>query len=204
MLDIVDLHLVSIGSAPGLPEYHLRCGAGRGRHDRGAKPSITGIHHFSPTVTDVEASVAWYQRLFGMDRVPVPFPHYEREDTGYAVVLIEPRSGVLIGLHKNEGNRGERFDECHTGLDHCSFGVASRDELAAWVARLDKLGIQHTGIRDEKNPSHIPKWYSGIPTTSSLSSSRSAEHDRSRSIRNGIARVDHPAMVVAALPVTGQ
>src|SRR5215475_15735285 len=72
----------------------------------GARPSITGIHHFSPTVTDVEASVAWYQRLFGMDRVPVPFPHYEREDTGYAVVLIEPRSGVLIGLHKNEGNRG--------------------------------------------------------------------------------------------------
>ena len=118
----------------------------------GAKPSITGIHHFSPTVTDVEASVAWYQRLFGMDRVPVPFPHYEREDTGYAVVLIEPRSGVLIGLHKNESNRGESFDECHTGLDHCSFGVASRDELVAWVARLDELGIQHTGIRDEKEP----------------------------------------------------
>ena len=68
----------------------------------GAKPSITGIHHFSPTVTDVEASAAWYQRLLGMDRVPVPFPHYEREDTGYAVVLVEPRSGVTIGLHKTK------------------------------------------------------------------------------------------------------
>ncbi|HET7072493.1 MAG TPA: VOC family protein, partial [Mycobacterium sp.] len=30
--------------------------------------------------------------------------------------------------------------------------VADRDELAAWVARLDELGIQHTGIRDEKEP----------------------------------------------------
>ena len=99
----------------------------------GARPSITGIHHFSPTVTDVEASVAWYQRLFGMDRVPVPFPHYEREDTGYAVVLIEPRSGVLIGLHNNEGNRGESFDECHTGL-------ASGFRLAA--PRLDRLDTE--------------------------------------------------------------
>jgi glyoxylase I family protein len=135
-----------------------------------AMPSITGIHHFSPTVTDVEASVAWYQRLFGMDRVPVPFPHYEREDTGYAVVLIEPRSGVLIGLHNNEGNRGESFDECRTGLDHCSLGVASRDELAAWVAGLDELGIQHTGIRDEKEPSAYSTVVFRDPTTSSLSS----------------------------------
>jgi glyoxylase I family protein len=29
-----------------------------------AAPRITGIHHVSATVTDVEASVAWYQRLF--------------------------------------------------------------------------------------------------------------------------------------------
>ena len=37
-------------------------------------PGLTGIHHFSATVTDIEASAAWYQRLFGMTRVPVTFP----------------------------------------------------------------------------------------------------------------------------------
>jgi hypothetical protein len=31
----------------------------------GAGPSITRIHHVSATVTDVEASAAWYQRLSG-------------------------------------------------------------------------------------------------------------------------------------------
>ena len=117
-----------------------------------AGPGITGINHFSATVTDLEASVAWYQRLFGLDRLPVPFPHYDREDTGYAVVLMDPRSGSIIGLHTNTANRGEAFDECRTGLDHIAFGVASRDELAAWVAKLDELGIQHTGIRDVKEP----------------------------------------------------
>jgi glyoxylase I family protein len=118
----------------------------------GAMPGITGVHHVSATVTDVEASAAWYQRLFGMDRVPVTFPHYEREDTGYGVLLIDPGSGVAIGLHTNRANQGEAFDECRTGLDHLSFSVAARDQLAAWVARLDELGIPHTGIRDEREP----------------------------------------------------
>jgi glyoxylase I family protein len=116
------------------------------------EPGLTGFHHFSATVTDVEASVAWYQQLFGMTRVPVTFPHYGCEETGYAVLLFEPRSGVFIGLHANRANAGEPFDECRTGLDHVSFGVASHDELNAWVARLDELGIEHTGIRDEREP----------------------------------------------------
>ena len=117
-----------------------------------AVPGLAGINHFSATVTDIDASVEWYQRLFGMNRVPVTFPHYECEDTGYAVLLVEPRSGVAIGLHTNRGNAGESFDECRTGLDHVSFGVASHDELTAWVTRLDELGVEHTGVRDEKEP----------------------------------------------------
>jgi glyoxylase I family protein len=115
-------------------------------------PRLTGIHHFSATVTDVEASAAWYQRLFGLARLPVTFPHYEREDTGYAVLLLDQRSGVVIGLHANRDNERESFDECRTGLDHVSFGVASRDELTAWAARLDEIGIEHTGVRDEHEP----------------------------------------------------
>jgi catechol 2,3-dioxygenase-like lactoylglutathione lyase family enzyme len=118
----------------------------------GAGPSITGIHHVSVTVTDVEASVAWYQRLFGMDRIPFTFRPYGQEDTGYGAMLLDPRLGIGIGLDFHQANQGEAFDECRTGLDHLSFGVADRDELATWAARLDELGIQHTGIRDEQQP----------------------------------------------------
>lgn len=117
-----------------------------------AVPGIKGFDHFSATVTDVEASAEWYQRVFGMVRVPVTFPHYDCEETGYAVLLMEPRSGIAIGLHVNQGNAGETFDECRTGLDHVSFGVAAHDDLAAWAARLDELGIEHTGVRDVKEP----------------------------------------------------
>jgi len=69
-----------------------------------AGPRITGINHFSATVTDLEASVAWYQQLFGLDRVPFDFAHYEREETGYGVVLMDPSLGIAIGLHTNTAN----------------------------------------------------------------------------------------------------
>lgn len=115
-------------------------------------PGVTGIHHFSITVTDLEASLAWYQRLLGAERVPMKFPHYGCEDTGYGELLVEPRSGVVIGLHTNTGNDGQAFDEARTGLDHVALNVASRDELESWTARLDELGIEHSGIRSGDQP----------------------------------------------------
>jgi glyoxylase I family protein len=114
--------------------------------------AITGIHHFSPTVSDVEASAAWYEKVFSMIRVPITFAHHEREDTGYAVMLIDPASGLAIGLHHNTANQGETFDEARTGLDHIGFQVASREILDAWVAKLDGLGVEHSGIRDLTDP----------------------------------------------------
>ncbi|OBF29305.1 glyoxalase [Mycobacterium sp. ACS1612] len=115
-------------------------------------PVITGIHHVSVTVRDLETSVAWYQRVFRADRVPMTFPHYEREDTGYGVLLVDQRSGLVIGLHTNAGNDGRAFDEARTGLDHVGFNVASRAELEAWAAWLDELGVEHSGIRSGDQP----------------------------------------------------
>ncbi|MGV0791444.1 VOC family protein [Mycolicibacterium sp. XJ1819] len=115
-------------------------------------PAVTGVHHVSITVTDLEASVAWYQRLLQADRVPTKFPHYGREDTGFGELLIEPRSGIVIGLHTNTGNDGQPFDEARTGLDHLALNVATRDELQSWTAWLDELGIEHSGVRAIDEP----------------------------------------------------
>ena len=117
-----------------------------------AAPGITGVHHFSVTVRDIEASLDWYQRVFRADRVPMKFPHYEREETGYGVLLIDPRSGLAIGLHTNTGNDGRQFDEACTGLDHVGFNVATRADLESWARWLDELGIEHSGIRTGDEP----------------------------------------------------
>lgn len=115
-------------------------------------PAITGINHLSVTVRDIEASAAWYQRVFAAQRLPMQFPHYGCEETGYGVLLVEPRSGLGIGLHTNTGNDGAEFDEAKTGLDHVGFNVASREDLEAWVRWLDMLGIPHTEIRTGQEP----------------------------------------------------
>ncbi|HVA73189.1 MAG TPA: VOC family protein [Acidimicrobiales bacterium] len=117
-----------------------------------SRRAITGIHHFASTVRDVEASAQWYQEVFGLERVPVTFPHHEREETGYAVLLIDPKSGLAFGLHQNTGNQGEKFDECRTGLDHIGFNVADRAEMDRWAEHLTSLGVEHTGIRDITGP----------------------------------------------------
>lgn len=116
-----------------------------------AIPGITGIH-LSVTVTDLEASLAWYQRLLRAVRIPMKFPHHGCKDTGYGELLVEPQSGVVIGLHTNTGNDGQHFDEARTGLDHVAFNVATRDGLDAWLAWLDELGIEHTSIRVREQP----------------------------------------------------
>jgi glyoxylase I family protein len=48
-------------------------------------------------------------------------------------MLVEPHTGLLIGLHHNNANQGEKFEEGHTGLDHISFEVADRAALEAWM-----------------------------------------------------------------------
>ena len=115
-------------------------------------PAVTGFHHFSATVFDVEASAQWYQRVFRMNRVPVLFPHYGAEESGYAVLLMDPRSGIAIGLHHHQANPGQPFHESRTGLDHISFGVAERADLDAWARWLDELGIEHSGVIDTGQP----------------------------------------------------
>ncbi|GAB3004593.1 VOC family protein [Amycolatopsis acidiphila] len=118
------------------------------------RPKIEGVHHFSPTVTDIDRSIEWYQRVFGLERVPVKFPHYEDEDAGYAVLLTDPHSEIAFGLHHHDGNSGESFDERRTGLDHIAFSVAGLDELTSWAAWLDELGVDRSPITELNEPFH--------------------------------------------------
>jgi catechol 2,3-dioxygenase-like lactoylglutathione lyase family enzyme len=114
-------------------------------------PFITGIHHIALTVTDLETSMNWYQELFQAQRWPGQLAHFAREETGYAEMLFEPRTGLLIGLHHHFANKGEKFEESHTGMDHISLQVDGRDGLLAWIDRLDELNIPHSGIRSRPN-----------------------------------------------------
>lgn len=113
---------------------------------RSEAPATTGIHHFSPTVSDVEASAAWYVRVFGLERLPAVAPHHADEAGGYAVLLTDPRTGLLIGLHHHTAAIEGPFDERRTGLDHIAWSVAERGDLDTWATWLDRLDVPHSGV----------------------------------------------------------
>ncbi|MER5431791.1 VOC family protein [Streptomyces sp. NPDC002588] len=115
-------------------------------------PRLSGLHHFAFTVRDLEASIAWYQKVFQAALVDGDLPHFGREWTGFARLVVEPRTGLAIGLHHNENNGGEEFDEVRTGLDHISLRVEGREGLEAWANWLDSLGVAHSGIQSKKEP----------------------------------------------------
>jgi catechol 2,3-dioxygenase-like lactoylglutathione lyase family enzyme len=116
------------------------------------RPDFNGVHHISITATDLDASVAWYQRVLGLQPLPMKFPHYGAEESGYAIVLLEPNQGWGIGIHHNVANPGAPADESVTGLDHIALAVASRGDLDAWAAWLDDLGVEHAGVTDTTDP----------------------------------------------------
>ncbi|WP_138759766.1 VOC family protein [Modestobacter altitudinis] len=115
-------------------------------------PAVKGLGHFSITVTDLDASVAWYQRVLALEPLPMKFPHYGSEESGYAVVLVKPDQGWAIGIHRHAMNRGTPADETMTGLDHFALAVSSRETLEAWATWLNEQGVQHSGVIDTTDP----------------------------------------------------
>jgi glyoxylase I family protein len=108
-------------------------------------PVIRGASHVGLTVRDMEASVAWYQRVFGWQVLA-------RLDAGEAgtprILLFDPGSGFALGVCQPEDGSGEPFDYRRTGLDHFALGVADAEELGRWVAHLDEQDVAHSPVRE--------------------------------------------------------
>jgi catechol 2,3-dioxygenase-like lactoylglutathione lyase family enzyme len=94
------------------------------------------LHHLALTVTDLDASLAWYQEVFDVSPLmEVPHPG------GIGVLLADQDLTLMIVLHRHDANQPERFSEMRTGLDHAGFMVASRAELERWRDHLAALGV---------------------------------------------------------------
>jgi glyoxylase I family protein len=109
-------------------------------------PEVSGIHHVSVTVTDIERSVPWYSDLLGLTKL---MEETHPDGAGYAVVLGKPDWSMCVGLHTHSTNERERFEESRTGLDHIGFMVSGRAELDVWESRLTELGVEHSPVNDQ-------------------------------------------------------
>jgi catechol 2,3-dioxygenase-like lactoylglutathione lyase family enzyme len=108
-------------------------------------PPITGRVEVNLSVRDPERSAAWYAEVLGMQQ------RYDRAAAHRGlryISLTEPTSGLVLCLVGHATNDGKPFSENRTGLDHVEFLVDRREDLSAWAARLDGLGIPHSGVKE--------------------------------------------------------
>jgi catechol 2,3-dioxygenase-like lactoylglutathione lyase family enzyme len=107
-------------------------------------PAPARPHHVALTVTDLDASVTWYEQVFGIS-YRMEAPH----EGGEAKLLATDDYALTIVLHRHDANGRELFHESRTGLDHVGFGVPTRDDLVAWQGHLEANGVVRADAADK-------------------------------------------------------
>lgn len=116
-------------------------------------PALSGYHHLGITVSDVEASEAWYAETFGLVRAFVePHAGAGPDGGGYAVVMTRPGTGFFLGLDHHVEADKLPFDARRTGLDHVALAAASPEDVHAWAAHLDTIGVEHGPVIEGNEP----------------------------------------------------
>lgn len=99
------------------------------------------VHHFRLTVSEVDRACDFYTKVLGFKKLM---------DLNPGAFLTNGTIGLGMGPSPDATRRGtgDRFDENRVGLDHMSFGVASRQALEDAVRVLDRHKVPHSEIRD--------------------------------------------------------
>ena len=106
------------------------------------------LHHVALTVTDIEASTAWYIDLFGF--VELVRDKHAGDSGGRAVVLGPADWSMFVVMNEHPKNTGESFDPVRTGLVHVGFTVEDRATLDEWVARFKEKGVTYSPVTEHE------------------------------------------------------
>ncbi|HKS45598.1 MAG TPA: VOC family protein [Amycolatopsis sp.] len=105
--------------------------------------NLTSVHHLALTVTDVDRSVPWYERVLDLKEIA------RREDAGSGIRKVHLRAPgdafTVVLVQHPDTERGD-FDERRTGLDHVAFKVDSFAELKEWEQRLAGYSVTYTPV----------------------------------------------------------
>lgn len=101
------------------------------------------LNHIALTVRDLDASVGWYGKVFGVQH-KVDVPHAG----GVGRILGDDTMSLVFALHAHDSNEGEPFHETRTGLDHVGLSVPKRADLEDWQQHLETHGVVRAEAAD--------------------------------------------------------
>lgn len=109
-------------------------------------PALTPprLHHIALTVSDLDASVRWYESVFDVHPL-MDVPH----DGGVGTILADPERNLMFALHRHDTNDSRLFAETTTGLDHAGFNLPTRGDLEAWQDHLEVNGVVRSDTADK-------------------------------------------------------
>ena len=111
-----------------------------------SRPRVSGIHHLKFAISNLDVSIAWYERVLGARRVP-SLDHVRSDGSRFAAVceMVE-WSGLYLELRQTGGQAHK-----DRGWDPITLTVRGRQDLVRWIDWLDRWGTTHspllTGIR---------------------------------------------------------
>lgn len=102
---------------------------------------VGAIHHITLTVTNLERSADFYQRVLGFERIA---------DLGSRIIMHNGTFMLVVGLapDRDEASENDRFSENRVGLDHVSFLVESKEALLQAGETLDRMHVPRGAVRD--------------------------------------------------------
>ncbi|XVU28974.1 VOC family protein [Actinoplanes sp. CA-054009] len=104
------------------------------------KPGIDGIHHLKVPVSDLGASLDFYERALGARRIP-DLDHRRPDGALFAYIVEVPNLGTLLELRLDPDRA-----RLHNGFDPVTLLVQDRAALQAWDAHLTRESIAHSPV----------------------------------------------------------
>jgi catechol 2,3-dioxygenase-like lactoylglutathione lyase family enzyme len=96
--------------------------------------AITGVSHIEFHVTDLDASIAWYETIVGLAHL--------HAGPGRRAQLAPESAAFRLGLTETDSA------DVHEQYGHLAIALESMDVLKSWVQHLDQIGAAHTPIKE--------------------------------------------------------
>jgi catechol 2,3-dioxygenase-like lactoylglutathione lyase family enzyme len=109
-----------------------------------AESELSGVHHVTIPVTDLDLSIQWYEACLAAQRIP-RFDHHGPDGKVFAAILRLPGPQSLVQLRADPDTARSL-----AGFTPVTFAVADRAALEGWLARLDAHGIAHSAVTSRR------------------------------------------------------